>query len=76
MYNYNAQAEIDEMGKACSRNRRSALRALVRKPTRKRALGRPRCGSEDNIKMYIKEVGCCNRAAFIVFRVWERCRLS
>jgi len=28
------------------------------KPEGKRPLGRPRCRWEDNIKMYIQEVGC------------------
>ena len=38
--------------------RRGVYRVLVRKPERKRALGRPRRRWEDNIKMDLKEVGC------------------
>jgi hypothetical protein len=33
-------------------------RVLVGKPVRKRPLGRPRRGWEDNIKMDLQEVGC------------------
>ena len=38
--------------------RRGVYRVLVEKPEGKRPLGRPRRGCEDNIKMYLKEVGC------------------
>ena len=38
--------------------RRGAYRVLVGKPEGKRPLGRPRFRWEDNIKMYIQEVGC------------------
>ena len=37
---------------------RNVYRALVGKPEGKRPLGRPRHRWEDNIKMYLKEVGC------------------
>jgi hypothetical protein len=37
--------------------KRNAYRILVGKPGRKRPLRRPRCRWEDNIKMYLKEVG-------------------
>jgi hypothetical protein len=33
-------------------------RVLVGKPEGKRSLGRPRNRWEDNIKMYLQEVGC------------------
>jgi hypothetical protein len=33
-------------------------RVLVGKPVGKRPLGRPRCKWDDNIKMYLQEVGC------------------
>jgi hypothetical protein len=36
--------------------RRGAYRVLVRKPDRKRPLGRHRHRREDNIKMYLKEM--------------------
>jgi hypothetical protein len=35
----------------------NAYRILVRKPEGKRPLGRPRRKWEDNIKMYVREVG-------------------
>jgi hypothetical protein len=38
--------------------RRSVYRLLVRKPERKRPLGRRRRRCEDNIKMDFQEVGC------------------
>ena len=38
--------------------RRGIYRVLVWKPEEKRALGRPRCRWEDNIKMDLQEVGC------------------
>ena len=37
---------------------RGVYRGLVGKPKGKRPLGRPRCRSEDNIKMDLQEVGC------------------
>jgi hypothetical protein len=37
--------------------RRGAYRALVGKPERRRPLKRPRRRWEDNIKMYLREVG-------------------
>jgi hypothetical protein len=35
----------------------NAYRVLVRKPERKRSLGIPVCRWEDNIKMYLQEIG-------------------
>jgi hypothetical protein len=37
---------------------RGVYRVLMGKPERKRPLGRPRCRWDDNIKMYVQEVGC------------------
>ena len=37
---------------------RNAYRVLVGKPERKRPLGRPKRRWEDNIRMYLREVGC------------------
>ena len=37
---------------------RGVYRLLVGKPEGKRPLGRPRRRREDNIKMYLQEVGC------------------
>ena len=36
---------------------RSAFKILTGKPTGKRPLGRPRRRWEDNIRMYVKEIG-------------------
>ena len=41
---------------------RDVYRVLVGKPEGKRALGRPRCRWEDNIKMDLQEVGCVGMA--------------
>ena len=38
--------------------KRGVYRVLVGKPEGKRPLGRPRRRWEDNIKMYLQEVGC------------------
>jgi hypothetical protein len=48
------------MSLACSTDgeERGVYRALVRKPERKRPLGRPRRRWEDNIKTALQEVGC------------------
>jgi hypothetical protein len=35
----------------------NAYRVLVRKSERKRTLRRPRCGWEDNFKIYLREIG-------------------
>ena len=53
--------EKNEMGGACSAcgGRGEAYAGfLVGKPEGKRPLGRPRSRWEDNIKMYLQEVGC------------------
>jgi len=34
------------------------LTILVGKPEGKRSLGRPTCGWDDNIKIFLKEIGC------------------
>jgi hypothetical protein len=39
-------------------DRRGVYRVLVGKPEGKRPLGRPRRRWEDNIKMYLQEIGC------------------
>jgi hypothetical protein len=38
--------------------RKGVYRILVGKPEGKRSLGRPRHRWEDNIKMYLQELGC------------------
>ena len=43
---------------ACIGEKRASYRILVGKPERKRPLGRPRHRWEDNIKIYLQEVGC------------------
>ena len=50
----------NEMGGACGTygEGRGVYRVLVGKPEGKRPLGRPRRRWEDNIKMYLQEVGC------------------
>ena len=35
---------------------RTAFKILTQKPIEKRPLGRPRCRSEDNIRMDLKEI--------------------
>ena len=42
---------------ACMEQSRNAYRVLVGKPEGKKPLGRPRRRWEDNIKMYLREVG-------------------
>ena len=42
---------------ACMGDKRGAYRVLMGKPERKRPLGRPWHGWEDNIKMDLQEVG-------------------
>jgi hypothetical protein len=37
--------------------KRDVYRVLVRKPERKRQLGRSKCRWEDDINMYLQEVG-------------------
>ena len=43
---------------ACMGERRGIYRVLVGKPEGKRPLGRPKHRWENNIKMYLQEVGC------------------
>jgi hypothetical protein len=40
------------------RDRRGVYRLLVRKPERKRRLGKARSRWKDNIKMYLQKTGC------------------
>jgi hypothetical protein len=49
--------------------RRSAYRALVGKPERRRPLGRPRRRWENNIKMDLREVGWGAQTALIWLRI-------
>jgi len=49
--------EKNEIGGACTGERRCVYRVLVVKPEGKKTLGRPRLRWEDNIKMDLKEVG-------------------
>ena len=46
------------MGGACSAYGGEERRGLYRKPEEKRSLGGPRPRWEDNIKIYLQEVGC------------------
>jgi hypothetical protein len=52
--------EKNVIGGACSTygEDQGVYRVLVGKTEGKRPLGRPRLRWEDNIKMYLKEVGC------------------
>ena len=43
---------------ACMGEKRVIYRVLVGKPDGRRQLGRPRHRWEDNIEMYLQEVGC------------------
>ena len=43
---------------ASMEDRRGVYRVLAGKPEEKRPLGRPRRRWEDNIKIYLQEVGC------------------
>jgi hypothetical protein len=40
------------------KGKKNMYRALLRKSVAKKALGRPRHRWKDNIKMYLKEIGC------------------
>jgi hypothetical protein len=40
------------------RKRRAAYRVLVEKPVGMRSLENPNCKWQDNIQMYIQELGC------------------
>jgi hypothetical protein len=42
----------------CMAETKNAYKILVRRLTRKRSLGTPKCRWEDNIKMDLKEIGC------------------
>jgi hypothetical protein len=52
--------EKNEIGRACStyRERRDIYRVLVGKHEGKRPYGRPRRRREDNIKIYLRKLGC------------------
>ena len=52
--------------------RRGVYMVLVKKPEGKRSLGRPRRRWEDNIKIYLKEVGCGGRDWIELAQVRER----
>jgi hypothetical protein len=48
---------------------RGAYRGLVDRPEGRRPLGRPRRRLEDNIKMYLREVGWGTWTGLIWFRI-------
>jgi hypothetical protein len=49
---------------ACMREMRNAYKILVRKTDGKRPARRPRRKWKDNIKLYLKEIGCEMRNGF------------
>jgi hypothetical protein len=61
----------NEMGCVCSTcgEGRGVFWLLIGKPDRKRPLGRPRRRWEDNIKMYLQEVGWGAWAGLIWIRI-------
>ena len=54
--------------------RRGIYRVLVGKPQGKRPLGRPRRRWEDNIKMYLRVVGCAGMYSIDVAQDRDRWR--
>jgi len=64
------------MGGACSvyGEKRGVFRVLVGKPEGKRPFGRPRHRWEDNIKMYLHEVGCGGMDWIELAQDRDRCR--
>ena len=64
------------MGGACSTYGESKClyRVLVGKPEGKRPLGRPGRGWEDDIKLYLQEVGCGGMDGFDVAQDRDRWR--
>jgi hypothetical protein len=54
-------------------DRRGAYRVLVGRPEGKRLLGRPKYRCEDNIKMFIQEVGCEAHTGLMWFRIKIGC---
>ena len=53
---------------------RGVYSVLVGKPERKRQLGRPRLRKEDNIKMYLQEVGYGGMGRIVVAQDRKRWR--
>jgi hypothetical protein len=49
-------------------------RALVGKPEGKRPLGRPRSRWEDNVRMYLQEVGCGREDWIGLAQEWDMWR--
>jgi hypothetical protein len=47
---------------------------LVAKPEGKKPLGRPRCRWEDNIEMYLQEVGCGGTDSIELAQIRDRRR--
>ena len=64
------QVEKNEMGGACSRCGVEERCIRVRKPERKRLLGRPRPRWEDNLKKDLQKVGCGAWVGSIWLRIW------
>jgi hypothetical protein len=64
------------MGRAFSTNgeNKNACRILVGKPEGKRPLGRPRRMWVDNIKIDLREIGCCGMDWVDVAQDWDRWR--
>jgi len=58
---------------ACMGDKRGVHRVLMGKPERKRPLGRPWHGWEDNIKMDLQEVGWGAWTELIIIRIWTGC---
>jgi hypothetical protein len=56
--------------------RRGVYRVLVGKPERKRPLGRPRPRRENNIKVFLYEVGCGGMDRIKLAQDRERARVN
>jgi hypothetical protein len=57
------------------REGRGVYRVLVGRPECKRPLGRPRCRWEDNIKIYLREIGIDGATGFGWLRIGSSGRL-
>jgi hypothetical protein len=68
--------EKNGIGEACSAygGEVRLIQDLVGKPEGKRPLGRLRCRWEDNIKMYLQDVGCKGMDCIELAQDRDRCR--
>jgi len=64
-----------DVARSTHRERKCACGVMIEKSERNRLVGRPRCRLDDNIKVYLQEIGCEVRPRLIQLWIETNCGL-